>query len=94
MKKNVLILPPRIGTCADALETITEDELKILRISREDLIRCFAEGVVLMMGKNPKDVRPVAHETPDGWQVSLRYSKVSRPRPTNAPRPTDTPTLH
>lgn len=86
MKKSVLILPPRIGTCADALETITEDELKLLRISREDLIRCFAEGVVLMLGKNPKEVRPVAHETKEGkWQVSLRYARVSRPRPAYAP---------
>jgi hypothetical protein len=86
MKKNVLILPPMIGTCADALEKITENELKLLRISREDLIRCFAEGVVLMLGKNPRDVRPVAHENKDGkWQVSLHYSKVCRPRPACAP---------
>lgn len=65
----------------DALASITEDELKFLRISRDDLIRCFAEGEVLMRGVDPKAVLPIAYETIDGrWLISLARSKRTRHR--------------
>jgi hypothetical protein len=64
----------------DELASIGNADLKMLRISRADLHRCFAEGVVLMQRKNPADVRPVASEMLDGkWIVVLvRYSDYAR----------------
>jgi len=85
MKQNILGIATDDGDVIlreDQLASITEDELKFLRISRNDLIRCFAEGEVLMQGNSSKDVRPVAYETRDGtWQLSLvRFSKRTRHR--------------
>lgn len=66
------------------LITITDTELRRLRMSREELNRCFAEGMELMRsrGIKPSDrIRPCAEERLDGkWQVVLvRYSGVSDP---------------
>src|SRR5215471_12141890 len=57
------------------LSSITEAELKRLRITRTELNRAFAEGVQLMKSRSDR-VRPVAHKTFDGtWRVDLfRYS--------------------
>jgi hypothetical protein len=51
------------------LPTITDEDLKMLGISRADLQRCFAEGVKMMQEANIKPgdrIRPVAQETMDG----------------------------
>ena len=60
------------------LSSITEAELKRLRITRSELNRAFAEGVRLMKSRSDS-VRPVAHQTFDGtWRVDLfRYSPTS-----------------
>jgi len=60
------------------LSSITEAELKKLRITRSELNRAFAEGVRLMKSRSDS-VRPVAHQTFDGtWRVDLfRYSPTS-----------------
>ena len=71
----------------DELSSITDAELQRLRISREDLHRCFAEGAAklmqgkLMQGMKPGDrVRPCADETRDGkWVVSLGYYSPDPP---------------
>jgi hypothetical protein len=60
------------------LARITDAELERFRISRDDLYRCFAEGLRLMEEDEIKPgdrVRPVADETVDGrWEVHLvRY---------------------
>jgi hypothetical protein len=71
-----------IGIREDELATITDDELKRLRISRDDLVRVFAKATVLMRGVTPSDrVRPCAHETWDGtWEVLLiKYSPHNDP---------------
>ena len=64
----------------DDLSSITEAELKKLRITRSELNRAFAEGVRLMKSRSDS-VRPVAHKTFDGtWRVDLfRYSPTSDP---------------
>jgi len=64
----------------DDLSSITEAELKKLRITRGELNRAFAEGVRLMKSRSDS-VRPVAHKTFDGtWRVDLfRYSPTSDP---------------
>jgi hypothetical protein len=58
-----------------ALATITEADLKKLRMSRDDLYRCFAEGLRLMEESEVKPadrVRPFAERTLDGeWEVHL-----------------------
>jgi len=60
------------------LSSITEAELKKLRITRSELHRLFAKGVELMKSRSDR-VRPVAHKTFDGtWRVDLfRYSPTS-----------------
>jgi len=59
----------------DDLSSLTDTELKKLRITRSELHRAFAEGVTLMKSRSDR-VRPVAHKTFDGtWRVDLfRYS--------------------
>jgi hypothetical protein len=60
------------------LTSLTDAELKELRISRAELRRCFAGGVKLMQGKTESDrVRPCADEIRDGkWNVNLvQYAK-------------------
>ena len=59
----------------DELTTLTNKELAKLRISREELRRCFAEGVKLMKGRSDSD-RMLAVKTFDGtWEVHIvRYS--------------------
>ena len=71
------------------LPTLTEEELRNFGISREDLNRCFAEGVELMRGVEPgKRVRPIAQETLDGeWLVRLvGYSAVTDPLMNDPPQ--------
>jgi hypothetical protein len=71
-----------VGIREDEIATITDADLKKLRISRGDLMRVFAEGTVLMRGVTPSDrVRPCAHETLDGrWEVVLvEYSEYNDP---------------
>jgi len=60
----------------DELRTLTDKELAKLRISREELHRCFAEGVKLMKRRGGSDrVRPIAVETYDGkWEVHIVQS--------------------
>jgi hypothetical protein len=56
----------------DELAFLPNADLQKLGMSREVLYRCFAEGVVLMEGKDPKLVRPVADEKLNGeWIVQL-----------------------
>ena len=59
----------------DELPRLTNRELAKLRISREELYRCFAEGEKLMKGRSDGE-RPIAVETFDGkWEVHIvRYS--------------------
>ena len=64
------------------LTSLIDEQLKLLRISRAELRRCFADGVKLMQGKTESDrVRPCADETADGeWIVTLvHYSALSDP---------------
>jgi hypothetical protein len=64
------------------LTSLIDEQLKLLRISRAELRRCFAEGVKLMQGKTESDrVRPCADEIRDGkWNVNLvQYSKRGGP---------------
>jgi hypothetical protein len=66
----------------DDLSSLTDAELKKLRITRTELYRAFAEGAELMKSKSERDrVRPVAHKTFDGtWRVDLfRYSPTTDP---------------
>lgn len=66
----------------DALASITDAELRLLRISRQELHRVFVEGAELMRLVRPgARVRPCAVETLDGrWVVHLtRYSEFSDP---------------
>jgi len=57
------------------LSSLTDAELKRLRITRTELYQAFAEGTELMKSRSDR-VRPVAHKTFDGtWRVDLfRYS--------------------
>jgi hypothetical protein len=66
----------------DKLPTLTDKDFAKLRISREELLRCFAEGVKRMEGFTDSDrVRAVAHQTYDGkWEVYIvEYSPLSDP---------------
>jgi hypothetical protein len=55
----------------DQLPSITNAQLKQWRISREDLRRCFVDGVKLMRHRKDR-ARPIADETLDGkWTVNL-----------------------
>jgi len=64
----------------DDLSSLTDAELKRLRITRTELYRAFAEGARLMKSRSDR-VRPMAHKTFDGtWRVDLfRYSPTSDP---------------
>jgi hypothetical protein len=64
----------------DDLSSLTDVELKKLRITRAELNRAFAEGAELMKSRSDR-VRPVAHKTFDGtWRVDLfRYSPIIDP---------------
>ena len=67
----------------DDLPSLTDEELRMLRISRADLHRVFAEGARLMQENNiqPRDrIRPCADETLDGkWEVRLVKYSLSDP---------------
>jgi hypothetical protein len=58
---------------AEDLATVTDAELRRLRITREELRRCFAEAMEMMRGATPADWakrRPVADQMQDGeWVV-------------------------
>ena len=61
----------------DELALIDDADLLRLRMSRDVLYRCFAEGVVLMQGENPVAMQPVAYETKGGkWEVVLIHFKT------------------
>jgi hypothetical protein len=61
-----------VGIREDKLATITNADLKKLRIKRDDLIRVFAEAAVLMRDVTPSDrVRP-----PAGGRSSGRVLRV------------------
>ena len=79
-KLSVFTLYGTVEVGEDELPTLTNKELAKLRISREELRRCFAEGVKLMEGRGNSD-RPCAYETYDGkWEVRIvRYSALSDP---------------
>jgi len=65
------------------LASITEAHLEMLRMSREQLHRCFEEGKRLMKEKKLKPgdrVRPCADELDGRWQVFLvGHSTISDP---------------
>ena len=64
------------------LASITDADLRLFRISRQELHRVFVEGVELMRSVQPgARVRPSAFETLDGrWLVHLvRWSALSDP---------------
>jgi hypothetical protein len=68
----------------DELSLVSDTDLRLLQISREELLRVFVEGVNLMRAHDvhPRDhVRPVAQENLDGkWEVRLvRYSEFTDP---------------
>ena len=55
----------------DEIPTLTNEDLTKLRMSREELHRCFAKGVKLMKGRSDR-VRPIAVKTFDGkWEVHI-----------------------
>jgi hypothetical protein len=67
----------------DEISSLTEEELRALRISRAELQRVFAEGVKLTRDISPGDhVRPCASEDLQGeWHVVLvRDAEFSDPR--------------
>jgi hypothetical protein len=79
---SVFTLYGNVEIGEDELPTLTNKELAKLRISREELRRCFAEGVKLMEGRSDSDsVRACAYETYDGkWEVRIvRYWALSEP---------------
>jgi hypothetical protein len=64
------------------LANITNAELRKWEISRRDLLRCFAEGVELMLGRSPRErVRSIAVQRLDGeWEVMVcGYSALTDP---------------
>jgi hypothetical protein len=63
----------------DKLASVTDAELALMEISRDDLHRCFAEGVELMQGMTPSDrVRPLAYYTyGNGWRYRDSEPTVS-----------------
>ena len=71
MKLAVSSIYGAVEISEDELPRLTNEELAKLRISREELLRCFAEGVKLMKGRSDS-VRPIAVETYDGkWEVHI-----------------------
>jgi len=79
-KLSVFTLYGIVEVGEDELQTLTNEALGKLRISREELRRCFAEGLKLMEGRGDSD-RACANETYDGkWKVRIvRYSALSDP---------------
>jgi hypothetical protein len=79
-KLSVFTLYGIVEVGEDELPTLTNEALAKLRISPEELRRCFAEGVKLMEGRGDSD-RACAYETYDGkWEVRIvRYSALSDP---------------
>jgi hypothetical protein len=77
-KLSVFTLYGTVEIGEDELPTLTE--LAKLRISREELCRCFADGVKLMEGRGDSE-RACAYETYDGkWEVRIvRYSALGYP---------------
>jgi len=69
-----------VEICEDDLSSLTDAELKKLRITRTELHRLFAKGAELMKSRSDR-VRLVAHKTFDGsWRVDLfRYSSTTDP---------------
>jgi hypothetical protein len=69
-----LVIPSKSARVA----SLTNAELKKLRMSRTELQRCFAEGVKLMEGKTESDrCRPCADETLNNeWVVNVVYYSV------------------
>jgi hypothetical protein len=66
----------------DELASVTDDELEWMEMTREDLHRCFAEGVELMPSvESGARVRPVADQMRDGtWEVHrVWYSALTDP---------------
>ena len=64
------------------LASITDTELRLFRISRQELHRVFAEGIELMRSMRPSEsARPCAIKTLDGrWVVHLTcHSALSDP---------------
>ena len=92
MKKNKLTISTDDGDLTiddDELPTITDEEFKEFRISRQDLWRCFQEGIDLMVGRDPAEMRPIADRMLDGtWIVNLvRYSQHARRKSKSGSRP-------
>jgi hypothetical protein len=77
-KLSVFTLYGIVEVGEDELPTLTNKEIAKLRISREELRRCFGEGVKLMEGRGESD-RACAYETYDGkWEVRIvRYPTLS-----------------
>jgi hypothetical protein len=76
-KLSVFTLYGIVEVGEDELPTLTNKEIAKLRISREELRRCFAEGMKLMEGRGESD-RACAYETYDGeWEV--RIVRISDP---------------
>jgi hypothetical protein len=73
----------------DEIAKVTEEQLKWLGISREDLQRCFREGQEMMKDYKPGNrVRPIAENLipitrkrqPDNWTVTIvGYSAFTDP---------------
>jgi hypothetical protein len=83
--KKILEVSTDIGGIAvaeDDLQSITDAELKGLRMSRAELHRLFALGMELMKSRKPGErVRPCADQRLDGeWEVRIvHYSQFSDP---------------
>ncbi len=76
-KLSVFTLYGIVEVGEDELPTLTNKEIAKLRISREELRRCFAEGMKLMEGRGERD-RACAYETYDG-EMGSSYCKISDP---------------
>ena len=65
------------------LSVITDAELRMLRISREELRRCFGEAMEMMRGAAQADwaqARPVAVSLNRKWEVhTICYNAYSHP---------------
>jgi hypothetical protein len=67
------------------LSSVTDAELRRLRITRDELCRCFAEAMEMMRGATPADwakARPIAEEIRDGeWIVvgPVGYNQYTHP---------------
>jgi hypothetical protein len=67
----------------DQLATLTRSDLRLLGISRKELLRCFAEGVELMKGRSAAErVRPIAERVPGTstrMVLIVGYSPITDP---------------